>query len=134
MGRYNPLAPPIDLSLEDERVVARVRLREAHQGFVGLAHGGVVSAIFDEVLAMATIVSGLPGATTSLKVEYRRPTPLFEDLRFEAWVERVRGRRVQVRGHCVLGGEVLSEAEGFFTRAAPGGRWIRRAKPTPSTR
>ena len=133
MGRYNPLAPPIDLSLEDEHVVARVRLRAAHQGFVGLAHGGVVSALFDEVLAMATIVTGLPGATASLKVEYRRPTPLFEDLRFEAWIARVQGRRVQVRGHCLLGGEVLSKAEGFFIRPAPGGRWIRRVKP-PSAR
>ncbi len=129
MGRYNPLAPPIDLCLEDERVVASVRLREAHQGFAGLAHGGVVSAIFDEVLAMATIVSGLAGATASLKVEYRRPTPLHEDLRFEAWVERVQRRRIQVRGHGLLGGEVLSEAEGLFIRPVPGGGWIRRGGP-----
>jgi acyl-coenzyme A thioesterase PaaI-like protein len=132
MGRYNPLAPPIDLSLEDERIVARVRLREAHQGFAGLAHGGVVSAIFDEVLAMATIVSGVSGATVSLKVEYRRPTPLHEDLRFEAWIERVQRRRVQVCGCCLLGDEILSEAEGIFVRPVQGRGWIRRGGTPPA--
>lgn len=130
MGRYNPLAPPIELSLQDERIVARVRLRAAHQGFAGVAHGGVVSAIFDEVLAMATIAAGMPGATASLRVEYRSPVPLHQDLRFEAWIERAHRRRVEVRGRCVLAGELLSEAEGLFIRPSPGGGWIRRG-PTP---
>jgi acyl-coenzyme A thioesterase PaaI-like protein len=127
MGRYNPLAPPIDLSVEDGQVVARVRLREAHQGLVGMAHGGVVSAIFEEVLAMASLVSGRPGTAASLTVEYRKPAPLFEELRFEAWIERVQRRRVQVRGHCLLDAEVLSQAEGIFAPSAHAGSWVRNA-------
>lgn len=127
-GRYNPLAPPVRLVLEDDRVVAHVRMREAHQGFDGLVHGGVVSAIFDEVLAMATVVAGLSGVPASLHVEHRKPTPLHEDLRFEAWVERVQRRRVQVRGSCLLGGEIVSEAEGLFVRPARDGAWIRKER------
>lgn len=125
MGRYNPLAPPIALSLEDDAVVARVRLLEAHQGAPGLVHGGVVAAIFDEVLGMAAIVKGMPGPTASLKVDYRAPTPLLTDLRFEARVERVQRRRVHVEGNCLVAGDCVAEAEAIFVRPSEANRWTR---------
>ena len=35
--------------------------------------------------------------TARLIVHYRKPTPLFRELRFRAWVDRVEGRRIMSR-------------------------------------
>ena len=132
MGRYNPLAPPLQVSLEAERIVGRVRLQEAHQGLPGLVHGGVLSAIFGEVLAMATLMAGRPGTVANLNVEFFEPVPLFEELRFEAWIERVGRRRVEAHGKCRLGSDLLAEARGSFHGSLPAGGWIRRGVASAS--
>lgn len=125
MGRYNPLAPPIAVSLEEGRVVGRVRLQHAFQGAPGLVHGGVVAAIFDEVLGTAAIVKGLPGPTAKLSVDYRAPTPLETDLRFEGEVDRVQRRRVHVKGRCTADDVVTAEAEAIFVRPSEQNGWTR---------
>jgi hypothetical protein len=43
-------------------------------------------------------------------------TPLHTPLRFEAWVERIDGRKVFVRGLCHAAGELLTESEAIFVR------------------
>jgi acyl-coenzyme A thioesterase PaaI-like protein len=133
MGHYNPLAPPVEFALDGDHVVGRVRLREAFQGGPGVAHGGALSLLFDEVLALATIVKGVPGYTVSLKVEYRKPTPVLEELRFESRVDRVTKRRVHASASCRAGDQIVAEAKGVFARPAPSSGWVRRVPQTPDS-
>lgn len=113
-GRLNPLSPPVELSVHDGHVVARVTLGPAYEGALGFVHGGVIAMIWDEVLAFANIVQGLGGPTGELVVRYRAPSPLGRPLRFESWHERREGRRIVARGHCHAGDVLVSEAEGIF--------------------
>jgi len=125
MGRLNPMAPPMRLEIEGRTGVGHVELGSQYQGAHGIAHGGVVAALFDEVLAFGTMVGGAPGPTGELRVWYRKPTPLFEPLRFEAWVHEVRERTTVARGRCRVGDDVCAEAEGVFVRIRPteGSHW-----------
>ncbi len=139
-GRLNPLSPPVDLTVVDGRVIAHVILGAAYEGALGFAHGGVVSMIWDEVLALANIVQGLGGPTGELVVRYRAPTPLGQPLRFESWHERRDGRRLVARGTCHAGDVLVSEAEGTFvaldhaqTRSAWGPH-VQQAGTVPSRR
>jgi acyl-coenzyme A thioesterase PaaI-like protein len=113
-GRLNPLSPPVDLAVQDGRLLARVTLGPAYEGAVGFAHGGVIAMIWDEVLALANVIHGLGGPTGELVVRYRAPSPLGQPLRFESWHERRDGRRILARGHCHAGDVLVSEAEGTF--------------------
>ena len=63
----------------------------AYEGPPGSVHGGVVAAMFDEVLGMTQSLSGQPGMTGTLRIRYRRPTPLHRELRFEGTLDRVDG-------------------------------------------
>jgi acyl-coenzyme A thioesterase PaaI-like protein len=119
MGRLNPASYGLDIQNEDERAIGRVVLDETAEGAVGLSHGGVISGIWDEVLAAANAIKQTGGPTGSLTIRYRKPTPLHEPLRYTAWVERTSERKVLVRGECTIeggDGTVLSEAEGIFIR------------------
>ena len=130
MGRLNPASYGLDLHREGDRAIGEVVLNETAEGAVGLAHGGVISGIWDEVLAAANAIQRTGGPTGRLTIRYRRPTPLHEPLRYAAWVERIEERKVLVKGICTLcaepEGQVLTEAEGIFVRIRhPGIDWHR---------
>ena len=69
-------------------------------------HGGVVAAMFDEVLGMTQSLSGQPGMTGTLRIRYRRPTPLHRELRFEGTLDRVDGRKIFTTARCLDGDDV----------------------------
>jgi acyl-coenzyme A thioesterase PaaI-like protein len=121
-GPYSPLAPPIEIALEkgadgERRVVGRVTFGEAYEGPPDSVHGGIVASAFDQMLALACLARGAGGPTATLTVRFRKPTPLRVPLRFEAWVDRIEGRKVFARGTCLTpDGDVVTESEGMFVR------------------
>jgi len=119
VGSASPLAPRIDWEVVDGRVRAQGRFGAAYEGPPGYVHGGMVALAFDEVLGIVNIVNGNPGMTATLSVRFRRPTPLFVDVVFEAWVEKVQGRRIVSRAELRHGETVCAEAEGLFIQPSP---------------
>lgn len=118
VGMSNPLAAPLRLEMTEEDgkryVIGRATFTAAYEGPPGSVHGGMVAAAWDEVLGMAQSLSGNAGFTGTLTIKYRKPTPLYEDLYFKAWVDRVEGRKIFVSGTCHAGDMLASEAEGIF--------------------
>ena len=130
LGKANPLAPPLELEVDGGIVRGRARFGAAYEGPPGCVHGGFIAAAFDEVLGMTQSLGGAPGMTGTLTVRYRRPTPLYADLRFEAELDRVEGRKTFTAGRLYNGDELTAEAEGIFISVdfsklaamSPGGR------------
>lgn len=116
MGSLNPASFGIEIQRVADKVVSEIALAEAAEGATGLVHGGVIAAIYDELLASANLMIRAGGPTGTLTVRYRKPTPLYSPLRFEGWIERVDERKVHARGHCLLGDLLVSEAEAIFVR------------------
>jgi len=114
IGRANPLAPPLELGIVDGQVVGRAVFGSAYEGPPGAVHGGHVAAAFDELLGMAQSLGGNPGMTGTLTVRYRRPHPLHTEIRFEAELVRVEGRKIFTVGRSFADGELRAEAEGIF--------------------
>ena len=115
LGQANPLAPPIVVDIVDGVVVGRARFGAPYEGPPGCVHGGFIAASFDDVLGIAQSLSGSGGMTGTLTIRYRRPTPLHEDVVFEARLDRVEGRKIFTAG--VLkgpDGDVTAEAEAIF--------------------
>jgi acyl-coenzyme A thioesterase PaaI-like protein len=117
VGLSNPLAPPLEFSVDPVAEVARGRGRfgAAYEGAPGLLHGGILAAAFDELLGLATVFSGGAGMTRELTVRYLRPTPIGVELSFTARLERAEGRRLFVTAHVEAGGVRTAEASGVFT-------------------
>jgi acyl-coenzyme A thioesterase PaaI-like protein len=122
IGRYSPLALPIEIDFEGERAIGRAVFTRPYEGPPGCVHGAVIAASFDIVLTAANLAANTAGLTVSLTMGYKRPTLLHEEARFEAWVERVEERRVFTRGQIVQRGAVTVESEGVFAPLQPGQR------------
>jgi acyl-coenzyme A thioesterase PaaI-like protein len=115
IGLSNPLSPPIKLTFDGSVVRATVRFGAAYEGPPAHVHGGLIAAAFDEVLGCVQWTTGSPGFTGTLTIRYRRPAPVNTELRFEATVQRVEGRKIFAEGRMYVDGDVLAaEAEGIF--------------------
>ncbi|MCP3983592.1 MAG: PaaI family thioesterase [bacterium] len=116
VGLANPIAPPIEFSPEHEngRILGHGAFRKIHEGAPGIVHGGLLAAVLDELLGLATGLSDTPGMTGTLTIRYHRPTRTEAPIQLEARLDSVEGRRMQVSGECVVDGERTASAEGLF--------------------
>lgn len=120
-GLLNPAAPPMRLDRiqrEDGRPAIRghARLPSTYEGPPHGVHGGIVAALFDEILGAAQGLAPPPGVTAKLEVRYRHLTPLDEELRLEAWIVEQRDRRVQAQATCHAGETLTASATALFMR------------------
>ncbi len=118
-GSANPLAPPLVINhysneVGKVKITATATFSGAYEGPPGCVHGGYIAAVFDEVLGSAQSLSGNPGMTANLSVNYRRPTPLFEEITYEAELVSVVGRKILTSGRSFFEGKVTAEATGLF--------------------
>jgi acyl-coenzyme A thioesterase PaaI-like protein len=119
VGEASPLSPRLDWEEVEGAVVGRGVFGAAYEGPPGFVHGGWIACAFDEMLGIANIAAGHPGMTGRLTIHYRRPTPLFQELRFRAWVERTEGRRIMSRSEVWAGDVLTAEADGIFVQPRP---------------
>jgi acyl-coenzyme A thioesterase PaaI-like protein len=120
-GRGQALVPVLDIDDWDEQHVrARVALGRFYLGAGGAAHGGVLSLIFDEMLGRLANTGRTRSRTAFLHVNYRNITPIGPELRVEAHVDRVEGRKRFLTGAIYHDGTLTADAEGLFVELRPG--------------
>lgn len=113
-GPLNALAGLVGIETTEHEVVATVTYGSAYEGPPGCLHGGLIAAIFDEVLGFAQALSGSPGMTGRLEVTYRSPTPLHQPLRVVGRFDGLQGRKIMTSGTIHAGDRLCAEAIGTF--------------------
>jgi acyl-coenzyme A thioesterase PaaI-like protein len=122
-GRGHPLLLPFTV---DERTDTSVRGRVVfgpyYLGGNGAAHGGALPLLFDEVLGILANSSEPPppARTAYLTTNYRAITPVEVELRVEATVDRVDGRKRWASARLYDGERLVADAEGLFVKLRPG--------------
>lgn len=114
VGRANPISPPMHLVLTEDKAVGTVTFGDIYEGPPNCVHGGIIALTWDHVMALANMLTNARGPTAYLHVQYRNPSPLNSELRFEAWIDRVEGKKIFTRGACYCGDTLVTEAEGLF--------------------
>ena len=124
IGQMNALAVPMTVAVVDgdgsgPLVEGKVTFPAQYEGPPGCVHGGFIAAYFDEVLGVVQALSGQPGMTANLTVDYRSPTPILRELVFRGWCERVEGRKIFTRGTVHDGDTLCAESTGLFISMRP---------------
>jgi acyl-coenzyme A thioesterase PaaI-like protein len=105
--------------LDGGELLGVFRPLEEHQSYPGRLHGGIASAILDETIGRAIMITqpGTWGVTAELTIRYRKPVPLNGDVKVVARITRDAGRLFQGTGEIVLqDGSVAVEASGKYLR------------------
>lgn len=119
-GRENQIGLKAEFALDPERRRAetRVSIGAEFQGWQGITHGGIVSALLDEICAQACMCCGLSVVTSEIKIRYKAPVPTGSVVTVIGEVVGERHRLVDAKGWVELDGKIMAEAEVVMYRTA----------------
>ena len=110
-GPKNPIGLRLEFSFEGERYVTRFTAGPEHQGYAGVTHGGIVSAVLDEVMARLVHVKGFSAVTAEMTVRLKQPARTGHELVFAGWIAGERGRIIDCAAEARdLSGNIVAEA------------------------
>jgi acyl-coenzyme A thioesterase PaaI-like protein len=111
LGVCNPLAPPMVVREEGDKVLGVVTLSYAYEGPPGAAHGGIVAALIDQIFGSLMVRTGVPSMTGKLSVRYHKPTPLNKELQLEGWVKEEQGKSVFCEAQLRSDNQLIASAD-----------------------
>jgi acyl-coenzyme A thioesterase PaaI-like protein len=118
-GTLNETGMQLELHVERGRSWVELALEDRFQGWDGIAHGGILCTILDEVMAWALVGEDSWGLTARLAVDFKKTVEVGQHLRAEGWITRSRRRIVDTAGQVVDArtGVVLATATGVYLAA-----------------
>ncbi len=122
-GTLNEHGLGLRIHVEPGRSWTELKLESRFEGWEGIAHGGILCTILDEVMAWALVGEDNWGVTARMAVEFRKPVPVGTSLRADGWVTRSRRRLVETEARIIdaASGAELATATGVYV-AADGAR------------
>ena len=97
-GRSSPHGLDLRVLRDGDEVVAHVTLGAAHEGAPKRGHGGIVSALFDDVFGFVLTISRQPAFTGQLTVRYEQGVPIHEPLECRVRMTGTEGRKIHMSG------------------------------------
>ena len=118
-GTLNTHGLGLVIHVEPRRAWVDVELDRRFQGWDDIAHGGIICTILDEVMAWSLAGEDNWGVTARMQVEFRKPVPIGQPIRAEAWITRARRRVIDTEARLTDGtaGPVLATATGVYVAA-----------------
>lgn len=101
--------------LDAEEVVAEYTFAHRHSGAPGIAHGGIVAALIDDLLGYTLFVAVDLGVTRRLEVDYLRPVLVGASYQLRGRIDRREGRKIFTSCEMTAAdGTVVVRAQGLF--------------------
>ena len=114
-GADAPEGYHLQVRREGDDVVAEHVFEERHSGAPGIAHGGAVATVVDDVLGYLLYVVKAPGVTRRLEVDYLKPVLTGVRYVVRGRLDKRDGRKLWVSCACTDPGAVVAfRATGLF--------------------
>lgn len=98
------------LDEDEEHLLTEFVPGDQYQGWKGVVHGGIVTAVLDEIMVNYSIVKGIGVVSARLEVRFRNPARIGEPLRFSGTAEPIRGRLYEGESTCRQNDQTVAEA------------------------
>lgn len=118
-GRANPTSVDLNVDYEGDEIVATVVLHRAFEGAPGRAHGGIVSAVFDDVTGFVIGRVGEPAFTGELTVRFVAPVPVEELLTIRARLDGRERRKLFISAEATAGDKVVATCKAIYITVDP---------------
>jgi uncharacterized protein (TIGR00369 family) len=117
-GRKNPsgLGVVFQIDKAARSIRASFTPTAAHQGFEGIIHGGILSALIDEAMGKLAFSLGIPAVTAEITVKFKSPASPGEELSIRGKITQETRRLIQAEAKIERGLVVIAEATGKLLR------------------
>jgi acyl-coenzyme A thioesterase PaaI-like protein len=109
-----PCSLGLAFEIEGERVAAEFSGGAGYQGYDGMLHGGVISAMLDAAMTHCLFARGLRGVTGELNVRFRRPVETDRPVRVSAELTDAREPLYYLRAELRQDGKMMASAKAKF--------------------
>jgi acyl-coenzyme A thioesterase PaaI-like protein len=118
-GTLNASGMGLILHVGPRRCWTELTLEQRFEGWDGIAHGGILCTVLDEVMAWSLVGEDNWGLTARISVEFKKPVEVGHPIRAEGWITRSRRRLVDTAAHIVdpRTGDVFATATGLYVAA-----------------
>lgn len=106
----------------ENQVKVETQICNQHQGYPGIAHGGVVAALLDETMGRAGFSNSTQRFwyTAKMEIRYRKHVPLNTPLIVRGRIVKDRGRTATAAGEVILpDGSIAAEATSTLFELPP---------------
>ncbi|NQV29500.1 MAG: PaaI family thioesterase [Candidatus Marinimicrobia bacterium] len=86
---------------QDGEVYAEVKFGKLAQGPPGHAHGGAISAVFDELMGACCWVNGYPAMTAQYTTRFYKPLPLEKEVLYCAKIKAIDGNKINLKAKLI---------------------------------
>ena len=116
-GDKNEIGLKVDFFDEEGKAKAEYIPTDNFEGYKDILHGGIISALLDEVMIKAIIAKGLITVTSEMNVKFKKPVKTGEKLFFEGEIKKDKGKIVLTKGKALKeDGSLVAFAEGKYFR------------------
>lgn len=118
-GSLNASGLNLVLHVGDDHCWTEITLPERFEGWHGIAHGGIVATILDEVMAWALVHQDVWGVTARMSIEFRRPIRIGVPIRAQGRMTSRRRRVFETSAVIVdpITGDELATGSGIYVAA-----------------
>jgi len=113
-GSGNPLSLKLSFREDGEFVTAQLRSPDYLQGYHGILHGGVISALLDAAMAHCLFHKNIQAVTAELNVRFLHPVSCGSHLELRAWLKSSRPPLFNVSSQLICQGQLAAKAEAKF--------------------
>ncbi|MHB1652838.1 MAG: PaaI family thioesterase [Desulfitobacteriaceae bacterium] len=116
-GPENPIGLHLTYNYSDGEAKAIIVVDEVFAGYPGVAHGGIVTALLDEIMVKTIENLGIWAVTASMEVRFRHPTPVNVPLYLSGGLTKGKSKMFRTEGKLALeDGTILAEASAIFVK------------------
>ncbi|PJA29823.1 MAG: hypothetical protein CO189_01250 [candidate division Zixibacteria bacterium CG_4_9_14_3_um_filter_46_8] len=114
-GRDNPMGFNMDFISENGAVRGKVTPDRKFEGYGGILHGGIVSALLDEAMAKALFAVDIVSVTIGINVRFRKPVKIGQEITVRGEAGSIKKKVAFASGEILLpDGTIAAESEGKF--------------------
>lgn len=115
-GDGNAYGLRLDMKIDGDKLRADFTPAPHHQGWPGLVHGGVISALLYEVMENWTYLNGIVTMMRSMNARLRTPAKIGHPIFATSWLVSQEGREISVAAKLESDGKVIAEAHASLVK------------------
>jgi uncharacterized protein (TIGR00369 family) len=113
-GEKNPagLHVRFEVHREQRSIRARFTPRPEHEGWEGIVHGGIITALMDEAMVKLASLLDMPAVSAELTVKFKAPARPGEEIVVHGRITNSHSRLILAEATVERGAVVIAEAKG----------------------
>jgi acyl-coenzyme A thioesterase PaaI-like protein len=119
-GEASPVGLATEVHRDGDGLVAITRFPRSFEGMPGFAHGGILCAVFDDLIGLTVgRMLRISAPTVHVEVDFRQPVPLDTDIEFRTRLASSDGRKRIAAATASIGDVVYAEAQALLIVLTP---------------